>query len=63
MAQTEVCLTLTNKFALTSMGGGGGDTERLFIKTKQLIAMALPCTSCSVKNATLIGCLKSVTTR
>jgi len=61
LAQTEVCLTLTNKFALSTVNHN--DTDRLFIKTKQLIALALPCTSCSSKNATLIGCLKSVTTR
>ena len=60
MAQTEVCLTLTNKFALSAVNHS--DTDRLFVKTKQLIAMALPCTAPS-KTATLIGCLKSITTR
>ena len=61
LAQTEVCLTLTNKFALSTVNHS--DTDRLFIKTKQLIALALPCTSCSSKSTTLIGCLKSITTR
>ena len=60
MAQTEVCLTLTNKFALSAVNHS--DTDRLFVKTKQLISMALPCTAPS-KTATLIGCLKSITTR
>ena len=57
LGKTEVCLTLTNKFELeTSVDRAS--TDRLFVKTKQLIATVLPCT----KESNLIGCLKSAST-
>ena len=70
LAKTEVCLTLTNKFTLPPVDRT--DVDRLFIKTKQLLASVLPCTAfgqgvASVTNkrddVNLIGCLKSKTVR
>ena len=58
LGKTEVCLTLSNKFALDS-AADRANTDRLFVKTKQLIAAVLPCT----KESNLIGCLKSATTQ
>lgn len=55
LAKTEVCLTLTNKFAISSKQKL--DMDRLFVKTKQLIMMILPCS----QGDNLIGCLKSKT--
>ena len=43
LLQTEVCLTLTNKFTLPPVDRG--DMDRLFIKTKQLLCSVLPCTA------------------
>ena len=56
LAKTEVCLTLTNKFTVP-ISHQRLDMDRLFVKTKQLIMMVLPCTTAD----NLIGCLKSKT--
>ena len=58
LGKTEVCLTLSNKFDLDDVVDRA-NTDRLFVKTKQLLAAVLPCT----KENNLIGCLKSVTTQ
>ena len=57
LGKTEVCLTLTNKFALETFVDRA-NAERLFVKTKQLLASVLPCT----KESNLMGCLKSAST-
>ncbi len=60
LSQTEVGLTLTNKFEFASLSmikAGAFDTDKLFVKTKQLITSVLPCT----KESNLLGCLKSKT--
>jgi hypothetical protein len=43
LGKTEVCLTLNNKFALES-SVDRANADRLFVKTKQLLAAVLPCT-------------------
>ncbi len=58
LGKTEVCLTLSNKFGFDSVVDRA-NTDRLFVKTKQLLAAVLPCT----KESNLIGCLKSATTQ
>ena len=57
LGKTEVGLTLTKKFALETFVDRA-NAERLFVKTKQLLASVLPCT----KETNLIGCLKSAST-
>jgi len=57
LAKTEVCLTLTNKFSGELNSNQKLDMDRLFVKTKQLIMIVLPCTY----GDNLIGCLKSKT--
>lgn len=56
LAKTEVCLTLTNKFTMP-LYGQQIDMDRLFVKTKHLVMMVLPCTNAD----SLIGSLKSKT--
>ena len=53
----QVCLTLTNKFSGELNSNQKLDMDRLFVKTKQLIMIVLPCTY----GDNLIGCLKSKT--
>lgn len=53
MGETEVCLTLTNKFEVPF--SNQLDMDRLFIKTKQMIMSILPCTA----ENNLMSCLKS----
>ena len=57
LAKTEVCLTLSNKFNNLATNYQQLDMDRLFVKTKQLVMMVLPCTT----GDNLIGCLKSKT--
>ena len=61
LGQTEVGLTLSNKFELSGksfcVGGGLLDVDRLMSRTKRMIAQVLPCT----KEGNLLGCLKSRT--
>ena len=52
----KVCLTLTNKFTVT-VSSQKLTMDRLFVKTKQLIMIVLPCSN----GDNLIGCLKSKT--
>ncbi|XP_059079464.1 ras GTPase-activating-like protein IQGAP1 [Tigriopus californicus] len=56
LSQTEVCLTLSNKFEVPLVDKLNMD--RLFLKTKQQIMSILPCTH----ENNLLGCLKSRTT-
>ncbi len=56
LAKTEVGLTLTNKFSLAPLNQKA-DMDRLFVKTKHLLMMILPCS----QGDNLIGCLKSKT--
>ncbi len=55
LAQTEVCLTLSAKHAAAAASSELLDVDRLFVKTKQLLMCALPCTA----EGNLLGCLKS----
>ncbi len=48
LGQTEVCLTLSSKFEVEE---DRSQVDKLFVKTKQLIATVLPCT----KESNLIG--------
>ncbi len=55
LAQTEVCLTLSSKFAVPASLSERVSADRVFVKTKHLLACVLPCTS----ESNLLGCLKS----
>lgn len=63
LAKTEVCLTLTDKFPVPAVDRLG--TDRMFVKTKQLLASVLMCTDLRSysDSANLIGILKSKTSR